>query len=192
MIIKLPTEIRGEKHSGRRCRLFAYKSAATSYRSINGHPLPSQLARISSKSPPPLTLTTQLLLNIRKAGEAEEQTSSIIAPGLPNLGLGHKTWHNRSNDQGIDSQCFPAVIRHRSFIYRTLARSLALMYGIYYHLMFATFPHSKITFNMRTNLEILRPDLFSGVYHVSTRLAGLTYLGIGVGFLSAIIFGVKL
>ncbi|KAG2042964.1 multidrug resistance protein 4 [Suillus americanus] len=45
--------------------------------------------------------------------------------------------------------------------------------GIYY-LMFATFP-----------------NLFSNVYHFSTGMGGLTYLGIGVGFLTASLFGAR-
>lgn len=47
------------------------------------------------------------------------------------------------------------------------------MYGIYY-LMFATFP-----------------DLFSRVYGFSTGIGGLAYIGLGVGFFSATIFGAK-
>ncbi|KAG1741290.1 multidrug resistance protein 4 [Suillus lakei] len=68
----------------------------------------------------------------------------------------------------------PIILLTRSFICFMLSLYMALMYGIYY-LMFATFP-----------------DLFSGVYHFSTGIAGLAYIGIGVGFLSAVIFGVKL
>ena len=45
------------------------------------------------------------------------------------------------------------------------------MYGIYY-LMFATFP-----------------DLFTNVYHFSEGITGVCYLGLGLGFMAATIFG---
>lgn len=48
------------------------------------------------------------------------------------------------------------------------------MYGIYY-LMFATFP-----------------DLFASIYNFSTGVGGLAYIGLGVGFVSATIFGAKI
>jgi uncharacterized membrane protein len=48
------------------------------------------------------------------------------------------------------------------------------MYGIYY-LMFTTFP-----------------GLFSDIYHFSTGVGGLAYIGLGVGFVSATIFGAKI
>jgi hypothetical protein len=48
------------------------------------------------------------------------------------------------------------------------------MYGIYY-LMFTTFP-----------------DLFSNIYHFSTGIGGLAYIGLGAGFISATVFGAKI
>lgn len=48
------------------------------------------------------------------------------------------------------------------------------MYGIYY-LMFATFP-----------------DLFSNIYHFGTGVGGLAYIGLGVGFFGASLFGAKI
>ncbi|KAG2108330.1 hypothetical protein BD769DRAFT_1500101 [Suillus cothurnatus] len=36
------------------------------------------------------------------------------------------------------------------------------------------------------------PNLFSEVYHFSIGINGLTYIGLGFGFISATIFGVKL
>lgn len=68
----------------------------------------------------------------------------------------------------------PITLLTRSFICFVLSLYMALIYGIYY-LMFSTFP-----------------DLFSEVYHFSTGISGLTYIGLGLGFLSATIFGVKL
>ncbi|KAG1772835.1 multidrug resistance protein 4 [Suillus placidus] len=60
----------------------------------------------------------------------------------------------------------PIILLTRSFI--------CFILSIYY-LMFATFP-----------------SLFSEVYHFSTGISGLTYIGLGFGFISATIFGVKL
>ncbi|KAG2367887.1 major facilitator superfamily domain-containing protein [Suillus spraguei] len=68
----------------------------------------------------------------------------------------------------------PIILLTRSLICFVLSLYMALIYGIYY-LMFATFP-----------------DLFSEVYHFSTGISGLTYIGLGFGFLSATIFGIKL
>ncbi|OJA12253.1 hypothetical protein AZE42_04088 [Rhizopogon vesiculosus] len=68
----------------------------------------------------------------------------------------------------------PVIIITHSFICFILSLYMALMYGIYY-LMFTTFP-----------------DLFTGVYHFSTGLSGVAYFGIGFGFMSATVFGVKL
>lgn len=68
----------------------------------------------------------------------------------------------------------PIMIMTRSFICFILSLYMALIYGIYY-LMFTTFP-----------------DLFSNVYHFSIGIGGLAYIGIGVGFLSATIFGAKI
>ncbi|KAG2348787.1 MFS general substrate transporter [Suillus weaverae] len=67
----------------------------------------------------------------------------------------------------------PVILLTRSFICFILSLYMALIYGIYY-LMFATFP-----------------DLFSKVYHFSTGIGGLTYLGTGVGFLTASLFGAR-
>ncbi|KAG2337071.1 MFS general substrate transporter [Suillus weaverae] len=68
----------------------------------------------------------------------------------------------------------PIILLTQSFICFILSLYMALIYGIYY-LMFATFP-----------------NLFSEVYHFSTGISGLTYIGLGFGFISATIFGVKL
>ncbi|KAG1770017.1 major facilitator superfamily domain-containing protein [Suillus occidentalis] len=67
----------------------------------------------------------------------------------------------------------PVVLLTRSFILFILSLYMSLIYGIYY-LMFATFP-----------------DLFLKVYHFSIGTGGLTYLGTGVGFLLAALFGAK-
>jgi multidrug resistance protein len=68
----------------------------------------------------------------------------------------------------------PVILLTRSFICFILSLYVALIYGIYY-LMFATFP-----------------ILFSEVYHFNIGIGGLTYIGLGVGFILAAIFGAKL
>ncbi|KAG1741327.1 major facilitator superfamily domain-containing protein [Suillus lakei] len=68
----------------------------------------------------------------------------------------------------------PIILLTRSFICFILSLYMALIYGVYY-LMFATFP-----------------NLFSDVYHFSIGIGGLTYIGIGFGFIVAAVVGVKL
>lgn len=68
----------------------------------------------------------------------------------------------------------PVILLTRSFICFILSLYVALIYGIYY-LMFATFP-----------------SLFSEVYHFSVGVGGLAYIGLGVGFIFAAIFGAKM
>jgi len=65
----------------------------------------------------------------------------------------------------------PFVLLTRSFICFILSLYMAVIYGIYY-LMFTTFP-----------------DLYSNVYHFNTGIAGLTYLGLGIGFILATLLG---
>ncbi|KAG2146605.1 major facilitator superfamily domain-containing protein [Suillus bovinus] len=72
----------------------------------------------------------------------------------------------------------PVILLTRSFLCVILSLCVALIYGIYY-LIFSTFP-------------ALHPDLFSEVYHFNTGIGGLTYIGLGVGFIIATIFGAKL
>ncbi|KAG2156043.1 major facilitator superfamily domain-containing protein [Suillus clintonianus] len=68
----------------------------------------------------------------------------------------------------------PTILLTRSFICFILSLYMALMYGIYF-LLFTTFP-----------------DLFSNVYHFSTGIGGLTYIGVGFGFLVSTMFGAKI
>lgn len=68
----------------------------------------------------------------------------------------------------------PVILLTRSFLCFILSLYVALIYGIYY-LMFSTFP-----------------TLFSDVYHFNIGIGGLAYIGLGVGFISAAIFGAKL
>lgn len=68
----------------------------------------------------------------------------------------------------------PAILLTRSFICFILSLYMALMYGIYF-LLFTTFP-----------------DLFANVYHFSVGIGGLTYIGIGFGFVVATVFSAQL
>ncbi|KAF9073047.1 multidrug resistance protein 4 [Rhodocollybia butyracea] len=67
----------------------------------------------------------------------------------------------------------PLILLTRSFICFILSLYMAFMYGIYY-LMFTTFP-----------------TLFSDVYGFDTEIGGLVYLGLGIGFIVATLFGAK-
>ncbi|KAN0097326.1 Major facilitator superfamily domain containing protein [Tylopilus felleus] len=68
----------------------------------------------------------------------------------------------------------PVILLTRSFVCFILSSYMALMYGIYY-LMFATFP-----------------GLFASNYHFSVGMSGLAYLGLGLGFLVATVFGARI
>jgi multidrug resistance protein len=88
----------------------------------------------------------------------------------PNLTLHHTShlsylWDNLKR---------PMVLLTRSLICFMLSLYMALIYGIYY-LMFATFP-----------------NLFTEVYHFSVGVGGLAYIGLGLGFFVATVFGAKI
>ncbi|KAI0352812.1 multidrug resistance protein 4 [Trametes cingulata] len=74
----------------------------------------------------------------------------------------HRLWVDMSR---------PFILLTRSIICFLLSAYMALMYGIYY-LMFAVFP-----------------DVFTGIYGFSIGTGGLAYIGLGVGFFSATLFG---
>ncbi|KAJ7068800.1 major facilitator superfamily domain-containing protein [Mycena amicta] len=76
----------------------------------------------------------------------------------------HYLWINLSR---------PAILLFGSIVCFLLSLYMAFMYGIYY-LMFTTFS-----------------TLFSEVYGFNTGTGGLTYLGLGVGFMLATIFSAK-
>jgi len=67
----------------------------------------------------------------------------------------------------------PVVLLTRSLICFLLSLYMAFVYGIYY-LMFSTFA-----------------ALYSETYGFSTGITGLTYLGLGVGFIAGSVFGAK-
>ncbi|KAG6916739.1 hypothetical protein DXG01_005559 [Tephrocybe rancida] len=67
----------------------------------------------------------------------------------------------------------PLVILFRSFICFVLSLYMAFLYGIYY-LMFATFAH-----------------VFRTIYGFGEGIGGLAYIGLGLGFFLAAIFGAK-
>ncbi|KAG1779832.1 major facilitator superfamily domain-containing protein [Suillus placidus] len=95
----------------------------------------------------------------------DPEKTTVEHPALqPEIGKWAYLWLNLKR---------PVILLTRSFICFILSLYMALIYGIYY-LMFATFP-----------------DLFSKVYHFSTGIGGLTYLGTGVGFLAATLFGAR-
>ncbi|KAF8155763.1 multidrug resistance protein 4 [Crassisporium funariophilum] len=76
----------------------------------------------------------------------------------------HVLWVNLSR---------PITMLFRSFICFILSLYMAFMYGIFY-LMFTTFA-----------------QFFATTYHFKAGIGGLTYLGLGIGFFLATIFGAK-
>ncbi|KAF9498482.1 MFS general substrate transporter [Pleurotus eryngii] len=68
----------------------------------------------------------------------------------------------------------PGILLTRSFICFILSLYMAFMYGIYY-LMFATFA-----------------NFFKEAYNFSPGIGGLCYLGLGIGFFIATMFGAKI
>ncbi|KAF8637929.1 hypothetical protein AX17_002550 [Amanita inopinata Kibby_2008] len=67
----------------------------------------------------------------------------------------------------------PMILLSRSFICFILSLYVAFMYGIFY-LMFSTFP-----------------EIFSSTYGFKAGVGGLAYLGLGIGFFTATLFGAK-
>lgn len=59
--------------------------------------------------------------------------------------------------------------------------------------MFATFAGTSLfpSFSVLHLIHVILTDIFSEKYHFSTGIGGLAYLGMGVGFLVATLFGVQ-
>jgi hypothetical protein len=58
--------------------------------------------------------------------------------------------------------------------------------------MFATFPSTFPPVLPHTGNTQNFPDLFTDVYHFNTGVGGLTYTGLGLGFISAAVFGARI
>ncbi|KAH7886796.1 major facilitator superfamily domain-containing protein [Phlebopus sp. FC_14] len=107
---------------------------------------------------------------IRFRRDKHAQDSEKAAEMHPSLALPHG---NKWNYLWVNLTR-PMILLTRSFICFILSLYMALIYGIYY-LMFVTFP-----------------DLFSGVYHFSVGIGGLAYIGLGLGFVLATLFGARI
>ncbi|KAG1753910.1 multidrug resistance protein 4 [Suillus paluster] len=102
----------------------------------------------------------------RDAMASDPEKAATGHPALPHqMGKWAYLWLNLKR---------PVILFTRSLICFMLSLYMALMYGIYY-LMFATFP-----------------DLFSNVYHFDVGIGGLTYIGLGLGFVASSVFGARL
>ncbi|KAJ3783432.1 multidrug resistance protein 4 [Lentinula aff. detonsa] len=99
---------------------------------------------------------------IRAEGDTEK-AKHFHGP-ISDMGKWEYLWLNLSR---------PVILLSRSFICFILSLYMAFMYGIYY-LMFTTFP-----------------ELFNVIYGFDTGTGGLVYLGLGIGFLIATMFGAK-
>ncbi|KAJ7462124.1 multidrug resistance protein 4 [Mycena latifolia] len=92
----------------------------------------------------------------------------------------HYLWVNLSR---------PAMLLFGSLVCFMLSLYMAFMYGIYY-LMFTTFSSKHRTSTVLAHHPILvQPS--SPIYGFDTGIGGLTYIGLGVGFLSATVFSAK-
>ncbi|KAH9939879.1 major facilitator superfamily domain-containing protein [Amylocystis lapponica] len=98
----------------------------------------------------------------KKAADPEKVAEMHPHLVQEHAGAAHRVWVDLSR---------PFILLTRSFVCFLLSLYMALMYGIYY-LMFATFP-----------------QLFSDVYHFSTGIEGLAYIGLGLGFMIATVVG---
>ena len=60
--------------------------------------------------------------------------------------------------------------------------------------MFATFPSKIVLLRhfIRTATNSLNSAIFSDVYHFRSGMAGLAYIGLGMGYVIATVFGAKL
>ena len=82
----------------------------------------------------------------------------------------------------------PIILLTRSFICFVLSLYMALIYGIYY-LMFATFSGTREPMLFCAPfLTLVSTELFSSTYGFGVGAAGLAYLGLGVGFITASAF----
>ncbi|KAF8800563.1 multidrug resistance protein 4 [Phlegmacium glaucopus] len=98
-----------------------------------------------------------------KSGDREKAVPSHL-PIVNEHGKLYYLWLNLSR---------PIVLLFGSLICFVLSLYMAFMYGIYY-LMFTTFP-----------------EIFSTTYHFNTGVGGLAYIGLGVGFVTATLFGAR-
>lgn len=102
---------------------------------------------------------------MKSGGDVEAAAAKArYHPALENTTMTAYLWMNLQR---------PFILLFRSFICFILSLYMAFIYGIYY-LMFTTFE-----------------DLFHGTYGFSTGIGGLAYLGLGVGFFAATMFGAK-
>ncbi|KIP12654.1 hypothetical protein PHLGIDRAFT_123755 [Phlebiopsis gigantea 11061_1 CR5-6] len=109
------------------------------------------------------TYSPVIRLRLAKAsGDPEMFTKSHPHLVHNHTGKWHLIWINLHR---------PFILLTRSFVCFILSLYMAFMYGIYY-LMFTTFP-----------------TLFSDVYHFSPGISGLCYIGLGLGFIFATVFG---
>ncbi|GAW09498.1 mfs multidrug [Lentinula edodes] len=114
---------------------------------------------------PLLQETYAPVIRLRRARvEGDLEKAKHFHGPISDMGKWEYLWLNLSR---------PVILLTRSFICFMLSLYMAFMYGIYY-LMFTTFP-----------------ELFNVIYGFDTGIGGLVYLGLGIGFLVATMFGAK-
>ncbi|KAJ3862106.1 multidrug resistance protein 4 [Lentinula novae-zelandiae] len=114
---------------------------------------------------PLLQETYAPVIRLRRArAEGDLEKAKHFHGPISDMGKWEYLWLNLSR---------PVILLTRSSICFMLSLYMAFMYGIYY-LMFTTFP-----------------ELFNVIYGFDTGIGGLVYLGLGIGFLVATMFGAK-
>ncbi|KAI0347386.1 multidrug resistance protein 4 [Trametopsis cervina] len=109
------------------------------------------------------TYAPVIRLRIAKHSEDPEKAAKAHPHLVQNHGgKWHLIWINLER---------PVILLTKSLVCFVLSLYMAFMYGIYY-LMFTTFP-----------------ILFTDIYGFSAGIAGLCYIGLGLGFLLATVFG---
>ncbi|RDX53972.1 multidrug resistance protein 4 [Lentinus brumalis] len=114
---------------------------------------------------PLLRETYHPVIRLRRAKKAADpEAAAKMHPHLlqEHGSIMHRLWVDMTR---------PFILLTRSIICFLLSAYMALMYGIYY-LMFAVFP-----------------EVFTGIYGFSLGVGGLAYIGLGVGFFAATLFG---
>jgi len=113
---------------------------------------------------PLLRETYAPIIRQRRAAKSGDHEKAMSYNSDLRQGKLHYLWVNLSR---------PIILLFGSFICFVLSLYMAFMYGIYY-LMFTTFA-----------------EFFATTYHFRPGVVGLAYLGLGVGFVSATVFGAK-
>lgn len=159
---------------------------STSYSGYNAHPtkvLAALSGLLAVLSVPIMDETYAPVLRMRRDLASDDERKRMNARrhlgSAAQLSRWEHLWMNLSR---------PIILLTRSFICFILSLYMALIYGIYY-LMFATFSGTREPMLFCAPfLTLVSTELFSSTYGFGVGAAGLAYLGLGVGFITASAF----